>query len=64
MSSELPSSATESSPVQENDLSNWSDEQLLSAGWTKLQIESYRSNQLETSSNKPDDVEEEWDTGW
>ena len=64
MSSELPSSATESSPVQENDLSHWSDEQLLSAGWTRLQIESYRSNQLETSSNKADDFEEEWDTGW
>ncbi len=64
MISEIPDSATKISPVQETDLSKWSDEQLLSAGWTNQQIESYRSDQLETSSNKADDVQEEWDTGW
>lgn len=64
MSSELPDSTTESSPVPNNNLAKWSDEQLSSAGWTKQQIDSYRSNQLETSTNNLDDVEEEWDTGW
>ena len=64
MISEISGSATRISPVQENDLSRWSDEQLLSAGWTNQQIESYRSDQSETSSNKADGVQEEWDTGW
>ena len=64
MSSELPSPVSESSSVKNNDLSKWSDEQLFSAGWTKQQIDSYRSNHLQTSTNVVNDVEQEWDTGW
>ena len=64
MSSELPRSIIESPPIESIDIAKWSDEQLLSSGWTKQQIESYRSSQLETSTDKMEDVEEEWDTGW
>ena len=64
MSSELPSPVSESSSVKNNDLSKWSDEQLFSAGWTKQQIDSYRSNHLQTSTDEVNDVEQEWDTGW
>ena len=66
MSSELPSSITESPLIDSNDLTKWSDEQLFSAGWTEKQIESYRSNQSHTSKSidKMDDAEDEWDTVW
>ena len=66
MSSDLPSAITESPPIDSNDLTKWSDEQLFSAGWTEKQIESYRSNQSHTSKSidKLDDVEDEWDTVW
>ncbi|MDP6856572.1 MAG: hypothetical protein QGH13_03460, partial [Candidatus Thalassarchaeaceae archaeon] len=59
MSSELPDAipAPSSSPIQ------WTDEQLLSAGWTRLQIDSMRS--LEKETQKDANLEsEEWDTGW
>ena len=69
MSSELPNSSpseTISSSTfasQKNDLNKWTDEQLYSAGWTKQQIESYRTQKKESTKVEVEESEE-WDTGW
>jgi len=60
MSSELPETipAPVSVPLQ------WTDEQLLSSGWTRQQIESMRSQDIDTQKDEPLPESEEWDTGW
>ena len=69
MSSELPTSSTSetisssTSVSQKNDLNKWTDEQLYSAGWTKQQIESYRTQKKDSTKIEVEESEE-WDTGW
>ncbi len=69
MSSELPTSSpsetisSSTSVSQKNDLNKWTDEQLYSAGWTKQQIESYRTQKKESTKVEVEESEE-WDTGW
>ena len=69
MSSELPTSSpsetisSSTSVSEKNDLNKWTDEQLYSAGWTKQQIESYRTQKKESTKVEVEESEE-WDTGW
>ena len=60
MSSELPDAfpAPASGPLQ------WTDEQLLSSGWTRQQIDSMRSQEIDSQKDEPISESEEWDTGW
>jgi len=69
MSSELhssigePSSSNSSIVSQKAEGEKWTDAQLFSAGWSKQQIESYRSEKIDTSKNESTESED-WDMEW
>ena len=70
MSSELhnssisePSSSNSSIVPQKTEDEKWTDSQLSSAGWSKQQIESYRSEQKAPSKNESKESED-WDMEW
>ena len=66
ISSELPNYAgnNNNSEITSAGTDNkWTDEQLYSAGWNKEQIEFYRSQPNESTSNEVDDSDD-WDTMW
>jgi hypothetical protein len=66
MSNELPIVEPISQPsesnVPANNIVRWTDEQLISSGWTREQVDLMRSQEKESKNEESES--EEWDTGW
>ena len=66
MSNELPIVEPISQPsesnVPANNIVRWTDEQLISSGWTREQVDLMRSQEKESKHEESES--EEWDTGW
>ena len=66
MSNELPIIEPISQPsesnVSANNIVRWTDEQLISSGWTREQVDLMRSQEKESKHEESES--EEWDTGW
>ena len=66
MSNELPIIEPISQPSESNvsvdNIVRWTDEQLISSGWTREQVDLMRSQEKE--SKRAESEAEEWDTGW
>ena len=66
MSNELPIIEPISQPSESNvsvdNIVRWTDEQLISSGWTREQVDLMRPQEKE--SKRAESEAEEWDTGW
>ena len=66
MSNELPIIEPISEPSESNvsadNIVRWTDEQLISSGWTREQVDLMRSQEKESKNEESES--EEWDTGW
>ena len=66
MSNELPIIEPISQPSESNvsadNIVRWTDEQLISSGWTREQVDLMRSQEKESKHEESES--EEWDTGW